>query len=452
MKHRAARFDSPISRRNLLIGGTAGLACLAADRRPSFAGPPAADADGKPENQAAQPRKLRIAAINSIFRLRSHAYHIVGRMVHGLRKDGLFHQPNLEVVRMFNHQSPKDDLGPSFCRQHGIELVESPRQALGVQGRLDVDAVALIIEHGDYPINSFDQVEYPRYEMFQEVVKVFQKSGRGVPVFVDKQLSYDHRQAAEMVATSEDLDFGLMAGSSLPVTWRIPQLELPLETPIEEAVVTFGFDRGVPEIYLIHGLETLQCMLERRQGGETGIRFVQCLQGDAVWQAIDAGRISGALVEEAISRSPSQNVGPLRENVLNPLAILLEYRDGTRAAVLNLIEQVADFGFACRLSAPSPLVGEGRGEGTKTVSCLFYLPPPPGARFFDPLTWHIEQFFHTGEPPYPIERTLLTSTALDLALHSLEDGSKPISSEALHIAYAPPKSSGFFRGPLTERE
>lgn len=468
MKPRAARFDSPFSRRDLLVGGAAALACLAADRPWALAGPPAADPDAaKPP---APPRKLRVAAINSIFRLRSHAYHIVGRMVHGLRKDGVFHQPNLEVVRMFNHQSPKDDLGPAFCRQHGIELVDSPQEALGVRGRLDVDAVALIIEHGDYPINSFDQVEYPRYEMFQEVIEVFQKSGRGVPVFVDKQLSYDHRHAAEMVATAKQLGFGLMAGSSLPVTWRIPQLEMPLETPIEEAVVTFGFDRGVPEIYLIHGLETLQCMLERRKGGETGIKSVQCLQGDAVWQAIDSGRISGALVEEAISRSPSQNVGPLRENVLNPLAILLEYKDGTRASVLNLIEQVADFGFACRLARRGPLVprvdrplegqpgetvplaGQADHGSAGHVSCLFYLPPPPGARFFDPLTWHIEQFFHTGQPPYPVERTLLTSTALDLALHSLKDGSRPILSDALHIAYAPPESSGFFRGPLTERE
>jgi hypothetical protein len=85
------------------------------------------------------------------------------------------------------------------------------------------------------------------------------------------------------------------------------------------------------------------------------------------------------------------------------------------------------------------------------VSFYFDLPLPPGARFFDPLTWHIEQFFHTGKPPYPVERTLLTSTVLDLALHSLKDGSRPVRSPYLDIRYQPPDSSGFFRGPVADR-
>ena len=72
-----------------------------------------------------------MAAINSIFRLRSHAYHIVGRMVFGFQKDGLHHQPNLQVVRMFNDQTPPDDLSRGFCQRHGIELVKTPAEALG---------------------------------------------------------------------------------------------------------------------------------------------------------------------------------------------------------------------------------------------------------------------------------------------------------------------------------
>jgi hypothetical protein len=121
-------------------------------------------------------------------------------------------------------------------------------ETLGKDGGLDVDAVALIVEHGDYPLNDFGQVLYPRYEYFQEVVKVFQKTGKSVPVFVDKHLSYDHQKAAEMVATAKKLGFSLMAGSSLPVTWRVPQIEPPLETEFEEAVATFGFDRGAGDL------------------------------------------------------------------------------------------------------------------------------------------------------------------------------------------------------------
>ena len=122
------------------------------------------------------------------------------------------------------------------------------------------------------------------------------------------------------------------------------------------------------------------------------------------------------------------------------MAILIEYADGTKGTVLNLIEQVSDFAFA------------GSVKGVKEpISSCFYLPAPPGARFFDPLTWNIEQFFLSGgKSPYPVQRTLLTSTILDLALHSLKDGSKPVSSPALKIAYQAPKNSGFFRGPIVD--
>jgi hypothetical protein len=385
--------------------------------------------------RAATDRPLRIAAINSIFRLRSHAYHIVGRMVYGLQKDGFHHQPNVKVVRMMNDQTPPDDLSSRFCDAHGIELTKTVGQTLGEN--LDVDAVLLIIEHGEYPVNERGQVLYPRYEYFRRIVEVFQQTGRSVPVFVDKHLSYDRTHAEEMVATAKKLGFPLMAGSSLPVTWRVPSIEPPLDTPFTEGVCTFGFDRGTGEIYFIHALEVLQCMLERRKGGETGVKTVQTLQGDAVWKAIDADRISGRLVQAALDRCPSQNVGPLRENVLKPAAILVEYADGTRGAVLNLIEQTSEFGFAGSV--------QGRPE---PVSTYFHLPSPPGARFFDPLTWNIEQFFHSGRPPYPVERTLLTSTMLDLAMHSLEAGGKVMAEDSLAIRYAPPADSGYFRGPV----
>jgi hypothetical protein len=421
---------SVISRR-LFLSSSAAAVCGA---KVALCGQPAAAAAAP--DPAAPRKRLRVAAINSIFRLRSHAYHIVGRLVHGFQKDGFHHQPHVQVVRMFNDQSPPDDLSRRFCDRHGIELAASAAQALGGD-RLDVDAVVLIIEHGDYPLNEFGQVLYPRYEYFRQIVEVFERSGRAVPVFIDKHLSYDHRQAAEMVATGKKLGFPLMAGSSLPVTWRIPELEPPLGTPFTEGVCTFGFDRGSAEVYFIHALEVLQCMLERRQGGETGVKSVTALSGDAVWKAIDSGRINGRLVDLAIDRCPSKNVGPLRENVLKPTALLVDYKDGTRGAVLNLIEQTSEFGFA----------GAIRGQ-QEPVSCCFFLPSPPGARFFDPLTWHIEQFFH-GRPPYPVERTLLTSTILDHGMHSLKED-RPISDDSLHITYKPPTDSGFFRGPIVD--
>ncbi len=428
--------QSPFGRRKFLATSAASLAAIGWGVSAMSAQP---DKTASDSPQPAPKKRLRVAAINSIFRLRSHAYHILGRFVHGYRKDGFHHQPPFDVVRMFDDQAPKDDMGPAFCKQHNIELCQSVPQALGGEKGLDVDAVLLIIEHGDYPTNELGQVLYPRYAKFQEIVEVFRQSGRSVPIFVDKQLSYDHRHAAEMVAMAKKVRFGLMAGSSLPVTWRLPELEPPLETPFTEGLVCYGFDRGSQDIYLIHALETLQCMLERRKGGETGVKSVVCLQGDAVWKAGDDGRWSWKLLEAALARCPTHNVGPIRENVLQPIAILVEYADGTRGAVINVMEQVADFGFAAHI--------QGQVE---PVSTCFFLPRPPGARFFDPLTYNIEQFFQSGKPTYPVERTLLTSTMLDLGLHSLKDGSKPVGGAALEIKYQAPASSGFFRGPFVD--
>ena len=425
----------PLSRRDFLAASSSGLAATMAMNfgRGAVAWEPAK------RTPAASGKMPRVAAINSIYRLRSHAYHIAGRFIHGYTRNGFHHQPPFELVRMWNHQQPENDLGPSVCTTHGIELAKSIPDALGGKNGLDVDAVLLIIEHGDYPVNERGQVLYPRAEFFEQIVEVFRKAGRGVPVFVDKHLSHDHRLAAKMVATAKELKFGLMAGSSLPVTWRRPEIEPTLGTPFQAAVVTFGFDRGSVEIYLFHALEVLQCMLERRRGGETGVKSVEFLQGDAVWRAGDEGRWSWRLLNAALSRCASTNVGPIRENVLKPQAVLVEYLDGTRGAVLNLIEQTSEFAFAANI--------DGR---TEPLSSCFYLPAPPGARFFDPLTFNIEKFFAAGTPPYPVERTLLTSTMTDLATLSQHQGGRVITSPALAVKYAAPADSGCFRGPYVD--
>ncbi|HEX3655676.1 MAG TPA: hypothetical protein VHV55_07725 [Pirellulales bacterium] len=419
-----------ISRRAALAYTTASLAagCFG---RPT----PLAAADNLPAKPPA--RLPRVAAINTIYRFRSHAYHIAGRFIHGYSREGFHHQPPFKLVRMFNDQYPSDDLSREVCRRHDVQLCTSVAEALGGK-QLDVDAVLLIAEHGDYPLNEFRQILYPRYKLFEQIVEVFRTSGRSVPVFSDKHLSYDHRLAARMVATSRELKFGLMAGSSIPVTWRRPEFEPPLGTPFREGLVTFGSDHPTPEVYLFHALEGLQCMLERRVGGETGVRSVTGLTGDAVWKAGDDGRWSWDLFRAALATSPSLNIGSVRENVERPVALLIEYRDGTRGTVINLSGHTTDLCFA----------GNVAGRQQPLATC-FYLPAPPGAKYFNALVSNIERFFTSGRPPYPIERTLLTSTVLDLGMHSLHDN-HPQQAPALEIRYTPPADSGFFRGSYTD--
>jgi hypothetical protein len=389
---------------------------------------------------AAEPAKKRLASINSLYYKLSHAYHITGRMIFGYTLKGQHHQPPFQVVRMFNDQYHADgkmkDLSRDLAKVKNFDISTSIADALGGKNKLDVEGVLLIVEHGDYPRNKLGQILYPRFEFFQQIVDVFKASGKSVPVFVDKHLSYDHVKARTMYDTAKAMGFGLMAGSSLPVTWRRPEWEPAFGAKIREAVVTYYSDL---EIYGFHALEVLQCVLERRAGGETGVKSVRTIQGDEVWKAWDRGDWDKELAEAALRKTGSRDYGTPRDHVEKPTAFLVEYLDGTRATLLNLPGYVADLSIAVRIE------GDPKPQATQ-----FVLPAPPGARFFDPLTNGIEKFFATGKSPYPVERTLLTSTILDFAHRSLAEGHKPISDPAMKIAYQPANETFFFRGPFSD--
>lgn len=389
---------------------------------------------------AADPKPKRVASVNSVYYKLSHSYHIAGRLMFGYTVKGKPHKPNVRVVRMYNDQYHADrkmqDLSRGLAKSKGFEISDSVAAALGGKGKLDVDGVLLICEHGDYPRNKLGQILYPRHEMFEQIVDVFKSSNKSVPVFVDKHLSYDFAKARKMYDTAKAMGFGLMAGSSLPVTWRKPEWEPNLGAKIEEAVVCWYSDL---EIYGFHALEVLQCLLERRSGGETGVKSVSTLQGQAVWTAWDRGDWDKGLAEAALRRSGSRDYGSPRDHVEKPTAFLVEYLDSTRATLLNLPGYVADLTAAVKI----------RGD-PKPHATWFVLPLPPGARFFDPLTFHIESFLESGKSPYPVERTLLTSTLLDFLHRSMAEGGKAISHDAMRIAYQPANESHYFKGPYSD--
>jgi hypothetical protein len=135
---------------------------------------------------------------------------------------------------------------------------------------------------------------------FKQMVAVFRLCGRSVPVFNDKHLSWNWEWAREMYDTSVELGFPFMAGSSLPVTWRIPSVEMPLGAEVDEAMcVGCGWIDGGD----FHGYETIQAMVERRRGGESGVQWIQAYRGDAFWQAHAEGQWSRKLVEACLCRN-----------------------------------------------------------------------------------------------------------------------------------------------------
>ena len=119
------------------------------------------------------------------------------RFLVGYPRDGRWHKPPIKVVSLYVDQRPEGDLSADRAAEHGFTVYPTIAEALRCGGdRLAVDGVVIIGEHGDYPRNDKGQILYPRFEFFQQVVEVFEKDGRAVPVFNDKHLSYSGEKAA----------------------------------------------------------------------------------------------------------------------------------------------------------------------------------------------------------------------------------------------------------------
>src|SRR6185369_15822574 len=169
----------------------------------------------------------KIAAVVTTYFKYSHGQHIVDRFLDGYGWNCTHHYPPMDLVSLYVDQIGRTDLSRERGTRHpSVRLSKTIADALTLGGdKLAVDGVLLVGEHGNYPRNDKGQVLYPRYEFFKEIVEVFKKTGQSVPVFNDKHLSYSWARAKEMVDWSRELKFPLMAGSSLPVTWRRPELE-----------------------------------------------------------------------------------------------------------------------------------------------------------------------------------------------------------------------------------
>jgi hypothetical protein len=388
----------------------------------------------------------RIAIVATVFRLQSHAQHIGDRFIVGYPFAGEWHKPNTQLVSLYVDQKPAGDLSADRAREFGFKVYPTIAEAVCCGGsKLAVDAVLIIGEHGEYPRNEKGQILYPRYEFFQQVTRLFEADRRSVPVYNDKHLSYSFEKARMMRDTSRRLKFPMLAGSSLPVTWRLPDLELPLGCQIDDALMVGA---GGSDAMDFHALEAMQCMLERRKGGETGVKAVQLIEGDSVWQACDEGRWSKEMLRSALSRSdnlkgfsvtdgrPQDMVGTgvLPQLVKNPWAYFIEYRDGTKATLLMLTDAVGDFTFAVKL----------KGK-TEIQSTQFFLSPDPNVTYSACLANKIEQMIDTGVAPYPVERTLLVSGILESCLDSRLKGHGRLETPHLDVAYRAPKESQYCR-------
>lgn len=376
-------------------------------------------------------KKLPVTALCTAYYPVSHADVIVTKILEGYKHDGGA-GPGLKLESIYVEQDHPSDISKDLAKKHGVRLCKSIDEAITLgTDRVQVAGVMSIAEHGDYPFTPDTQQKmYPRRRFFDETVATFRRCGQSVPYFNDKHLSYRWEDAIAMVQIAREMKFPLLAGSSLPLTWRFPAVELPRDCEIE-SVLSIGY--GPLEDYGFHALETNQCMIERRKGGETGVVSVRAAIGADIRATEAAGDWSSELFAAARQVTPGMpndtaNWKPTEVEYdnyrLQPAAYLFEHRDGLKSAVIMAAGLAGGFSFAAKLKGQE-----------KPIASWFKLQDWMPFGHFAYLVNAFEQTIRAGHAVYPVERTLLTTGILDRCMHSMAQGGSRLATPELAISY-----------------
>ena len=417
-------FETAIDRRGFLqgLGASLGLAG-AGNLLGSIA------SAGDPVDPGAKGQRLKVAAVITEWTYRSHGHVILENFLGPYLFNGKKTDPGMDVVALYVDQFPAKDMSREIAKTLNIPIYPTIGQALRRgSNSLAVDAVLSIAEHGDYKMNEKGQREYPRKRFFDDIVEVFQKDGRVVPVFNDKHLCYRWDWAKEMYDTAVSMKIPFMAGSSVPLATRRPPIEFPRGTEFTSALAIHG---GPFEAYDFHGLELLFSIIEARKGGESGVSSVQFLEGDALWNAEKAGHWSYKLADAAMAAELGPKTLTLRELVKTPAfngqplhGLLITHKDGLKSAVLRV------WGIPTRWNFAAMVKGE-----TVPNATAYYVGPWENRCLFKALSHAIQTHFRDGKTPYPIERTLMTTGVLDAIVNSRFQGNKRLATPELEFGY-----------------
>jgi hypothetical protein len=413
------------SRREML--GIAGMAGLAA-----FTGI-STNAVGRTET-----KRPRIAVLATYWgATRSHADWLVTKLIDGYWWQGAYTPSRVEVASLYLHQHDTSLLGQKVANAKGIPIFKSVGEAVTLGGKeLAVDGVVIVGEHGDYPKDLQGRWLLPRWWIYNQVIEVFEQSKRSVPVFNDKHFSYNWNESKWMFDKSRELGFPLTGGSLLPVYYRKPEIELDNDTPIKHSIVVGGAsDEGA----IFHCIELLQTFVERRKGGETGVRWVQSIRGPEALNWIEANTWASKLLN-SVAASFDRQAGYFQENQRMNICIV-EYNDGTKAAIIG--SQEPGWTYA----------GEIEGRDEPVIVSLLGFPGPFDQYHASNAQPHwITEMMVTKKEPFNPERLLLSTGITNHYMESnWENGQysavgRRVETPFLDMNYRPTRGAQFNRG------
>ena len=346
-----------------------------------------------------------LAFVLEDFALQTPAQQLLDRFLFGYRRNGAFHKP--DGIRCSVSLAPVGGEG-------------------GVRGQPSADAATLLqqrtteadLQLADLPaaVRDADAVlVIPRADSATpasaNLTAALTHAKRGATCFVFGALSENLAAARTFATLAAARQITLAAGTFLPVTWRLPQVDLPANAPVDESLIVV---QGPSPLAELHALDGLLPVLARRAGGERGVRRMKFLSGRELWRAADRREWSWGLLSAALSRSDSPQgdtlvdgrtqdlvgLGQVPKLATNPRGWLLEHTDGVRTTLLALDGVVADYNFAVRLR-----------DGSE-VSAQLFRAPVPAQEHYSQLAAALEDFFRTGQPPGPASRALLTAGLL----------------------------------------
>ena len=413
------------SRRQMLgIGGIAGFTALTGLSTGAIA--------------QTQQRKPRIAVLVSYWAFtRSHADWIVNKLIDGYWWDGAHTDSRVEVVSVYIHQLQESGLGQKVCQAKNIPIFKTVGEAVTLGGKdLAVDGVVIVAEHGEYATDLKGHWLLPRWWIFQQVIQVFEKSKRSVPIFNDKHLSYNWDEAKWMFNKSRELNFPLTGGSSIPAYYRTPEIEIDIDTPIKNSIVIGGAgDEGG----IFHAIDVLQGFVERRKGGETGVKSIQSIRVAEAWKWVERNPWAGKLLD-AVAIKFEFKPGYFQETPQTNICVI-NYNDGTKAAVIG------------GRSVGWTYAGEIQGKNEPTIiSMLGWAGPYDQYHASNAQPHWITEMMVTKKEPYNAERLLLSTGITNHYMESNWEGSKysavgrTLETPELNIKYRSTRGAQFSKG------